>query len=71
MGRAAGCVAAVPLPPAHALPGLTTCWLLCCCPQGRHEDLRSVVEHLRNRFNVKYIYCWHGGCQSGGTGMCV
>ena len=28
--------------------------------QGRREDLRSVVEHLRKRFNVEYIYCWHG-----------
>jgi hypothetical protein len=27
---------------------------------GRREDLRSVVEHLRKRFNVQYIYCWHG-----------
>lgn len=41
-------------------------FLPCCCSQGRREDLRSVVEHLRKRFNVQYIYCWHGG-QRGGT----
>lgn len=27
---------------------------------GRREDLRSVVEHLRKRYGVQYIYCWHG-----------
>ena len=30
--------------------------------QGRKEDLKSVVEHLRKRYSVQYIYCWHGGC---------
>jgi hypothetical protein len=30
------------------------------CLQGRKEDLRSVVEHLRKRYNVQYVYCWHG-----------
>ena len=28
--------------------------------QGRREDLRSVVDHLKKRFGVEYIYCWHG-----------
>lgn len=42
-------------------------WLPCCL-QGRREDLRSVVEHLRKRFNVQYIYCWHGGLHVGSTG---
>lgn len=27
---------------------------------GRREDLKSVVDHLRKRFNVQYVYCWHG-----------
>ncbi|KAI3433391.1 hypothetical protein D9Q98_003207 [Chlorella vulgaris] len=27
---------------------------------GRREDLKAVVDHLRNRFNVDYVYCWHG-----------
>ena len=29
-------------------------------PQGRQEDLRSVVDSLRATFGVDYIYCWHG-----------
>jgi hypothetical protein len=33
------------------------------CLQGRKEDLRSVVEHLRKRYNVQYVYCWHGECE--------
>jgi hypothetical protein len=27
---------------------------------GRREDLKSVVENLRKRYGVQYVYCWHG-----------
>lgn len=30
------------------------------CAQGRREDLKSVVENLRKRYGVQYVYCWHG-----------
>lgn len=27
-----------------------------------------MVEHLRKRYNVQYIYCWHGAPGSTGVG---
>jgi hypothetical protein len=38
------------------------------CPapaQGRREDLKSVVENLRKRYGVQYVYCWHGELPGG------
>ena len=36
--------------------------------QGRKEDLKSVVEHLRKRYSVQYVYCWHGEVLRRGGG---
>lgn len=54
------------LPPTQALPCTAGAQQLSPLPaaQGRREDLRSVVEHLRKRFNVEYIYCWHGAVKN-------
>ena len=27
--------------------------------QGKQEDLASVVRHVKNKFGVESVYCWH------------